>query len=194
MIQSNGKIVVAGVSNGSIALARYNTDGTLDTNFNSGGAVPGTVITTISSNDAAYGVGLQSDNNYIVIAGASNGSIVLARYINDGVSDGTLDATYGTAGIVTTDVGIVNEALSLAIQSDNKAVIAGFFDTQMLIGRYTTAGAVDTTFGSSGFATIQCGTQTVANAVAIQTNNNIVTAGFIDRRCVAHPREQLRGI
>ena len=68
----------------------------------------------------------------------------------------------------------------LVIQSDDKAVIAGFFDKQMLIGRYTTAGAVDTTFGSNGFATIACGTQTVANAVAIQTNNNIVTAGFID--------------
>ena len=76
VIQSDTKIVVAGVSNGSIALARYTTAGALDTTFNSGGSVPGTVTTTISGIDAAFGVALQSDNK-IVIAGISNGRLCL---------------------------------------------------------------------------------------------------------------------
>jgi len=85
VIQSDGKIVTAGAfadgtSEGSdFALARYNTDGTLDRTFNS----TGKVVTDIGGFDAAYGVGIQPDGK-IVAAGFSDVSgtsdFALTRY------------------------------------------------------------------------------------------------------------------
>ena len=70
-IQSDGKIVAAGYSNNGsnedFALVRYNTDGSLDTNFNSDGKV----TTEVGSiNDYAWSVTIQSDGK-IVAAGVS---------------------------------------------------------------------------------------------------------------------------
>jgi len=71
-IQPDGKIVVAGYSNNGsnndFALVRYNTDGSLDTNFDSDGKV--TTDIGGDSNDAAYSVAIQSDGK-IVAAGYS---------------------------------------------------------------------------------------------------------------------------
>ena len=181
------KIVLAGVSAGSIALsAVYYRWGIGYCGFNFGGPVPGTVVTTLSSNDSAFGVGLQSDGK-IVIAGFSNGGVVLARYINDGVSDGTLDTTYNASGpipgTITTFVGTVNKAAGIAIQSNDKAVVAGYFDTQLLVGRYTTSGTVDTAFGNNGFVTIPC-VEAQANAVTLQGDGKIVVAGTVQTDCL----------
>jgi uncharacterized delta-60 repeat protein len=87
-LQADGKIVVAGYtyggSNSSIALARYNTDGTLDNSFSSDGKV----TTAIGSSSGAKSVALQSDGK-IVVAGYSasgtNNLFTLARYLS--VSD-----------------------------------------------------------------------------------------------------------
>jgi len=84
-IQSDGKIVAAGYSdngaNDDFALVRYNTDGSLDTTFNT----TGKVTTAIgASNDYAYAVAIQSDGK-IVAAGYSyngaNDDFALVRYL-----------------------------------------------------------------------------------------------------------------
>src|SRR5439155_8699659 len=109
-VQPDGKIVVAGVSTGGgtmdFALARYDSDGALDTTFGSGGRV----VTDLGGNggnggnDEAFALVVQPDGR-LVAAGASTaaGSLdfdfALARYN----TDGTLDATFGTAGQVVTD-------------------------------------------------------------------------------------------
>ena len=126
-IQSDGKIVAAGrSSNGSnddFALVRYNTDGTLDTTFDSDGKV----TTAIGSGtETAYSVAIQSDGK-IVAAGfsfnGSNNDVALVRYN----TDGTLDTNFDSDGKVTTDIGSYNDyARSVAIQSDGKIVVAGF--------------------------------------------------------------------
>ena len=66
LVQSDGKIVVAGQASGTgydFALARYNADGSLDTGFGTGG----TVLTAVSANND-YGrfVALQSDGKIVV--------------------------------------------------------------------------------------------------------------------------------
>jgi len=84
-IQSDGKIVAAGYSSiggtDDFALARYNTDGTLDSSFGTNGVV---VTIVGGSNDRAKSVVIQSDGK-IVIAGYSNfggtDDFVLARYL-----------------------------------------------------------------------------------------------------------------
>jgi uncharacterized delta-60 repeat protein len=125
-VQEDGKIVVAGSSGaqGVFALARYNPDGSLDATFGTGG-----ILTTRIGNDAeAHAFALQGDQK-IVAAGFTpnctypNGSaFALSRYN----PDGSLDATFGTGGPVTTVFGpIDDEAYAVAKQADGKLVAAG---------------------------------------------------------------------
>jgi uncharacterized delta-60 repeat protein len=100
-IQSDGKIVVAGESsNGSnpdFALARYNSDGSLDTAFDGDGKV----TTAVGSfDDYANSVAIQSDGKIVVAGSSYNGSnthFALSRYN----SDGSLDTTFDGDGKVT---------------------------------------------------------------------------------------------
>src|SRR5205807_1769177 len=103
-------------------LARYNTDGTLDSSFGSGGKV----TTTIGTEAYVKSLGIQSDGKVVAAGYSNNGSqnkFVLVRF----TTDGGLDTTFGTNGIVTTAIGTIDdEANALAIQSDGKLVAAGF--------------------------------------------------------------------
>src|SRR5262249_41974587 len=106
-IQTDGKIVAAGISQQSataqdFGLARYNSDGSLDTNFGRGGKV---LTDFAGSNDGAFDVAIQTDGK-IVAAGFSfqftaSENFALARYNSNGV----LDTTFGAGGKVTTDFG-----------------------------------------------------------------------------------------
>ncbi len=100
IIQSDNKIIVGGSTNTSFttsdfALIRYNNDGSLDNSFGTGGKV----TTAIDSKSEGHSVALQSDGK-ILLAGHDNWYTNLARYN----SDGSLDATFGSGGIVITDV------------------------------------------------------------------------------------------
>ena len=97
----NGEIVAGGYSFGDFALARYDPDGTLDRSFGSGGKVT-TDFSGSGSFEIAFAIAIQSDGK-IVATGPSDASgsydFALARYN----SNGTLDASFGSAGIVMTD-------------------------------------------------------------------------------------------
>jgi uncharacterized delta-60 repeat protein len=123
-VQSNGKIVVAGyTSDGNsnfFALARYNSDGSLDQSFNG----TGKIVSTIGESAYATSAVLQS-NGKIVVAGntysAGEYKIAVARYD----TGGSLDPAFN-GGIVTTNVGGGSEyADSVALQSDGKIMVAG---------------------------------------------------------------------
>ena len=92
----------------------YSQAGSLDSSFGTGGKV----ITSINSgSDIAYAVGLQSDGKIVVAGMTTNTStgkdFACLRYN----SNGTLDSSFGTNGIVTNDVQIGSDdvAYSLAI-------------------------------------------------------------------------------
>ncbi len=185
-IQSDGKIVVAGYAEGSfdedLALARYTTEGLLDTTFGTGGVV----TTDLGGNDRAQGVAIQPDGR-IVVAGLSGGAggydFALARYDRDG----TLDATFGSGGLVTTNFGGDDGAMDVAIGSDGKILAAGFgdvgFGRDFALARYGTDGTLDATFGSGGVVTtdftpdVYAAFDDMANAVTIQPDGRILAAG-----------------
>ncbi|MEU4273080.1 delta-60 repeat domain-containing protein, partial [Streptomyces sp. NPDC026092] len=74
--QTDGKVVVVGDATGDFALARYNTDGSLDTGFGTGGRV----TTDFEGNwDEGHAVALQADGR-IVVSGNGSDSHALARY------------------------------------------------------------------------------------------------------------------
>ena len=124
-LQTNGKIVAAGytVSGGasSFALLRFETNGTLDTTFGSGGHV----TTDFGVASQAYGLAIQTNGRIVVAGYAFNLGFTLARYL----PDGTLDATFGTGGKVSTNAGGLSLAETLALQVDGKIIAAGFNST-----------------------------------------------------------------
>jgi uncharacterized delta-60 repeat protein len=96
---------------------------------------------------------------------------------------GDLDRTFGSAGKVTTDFGGNESAWGLAVQSDGKAVVAGTrFDPgpsdDFVLARYTTSGALDSTFDGDGKVTTDFGGRSDgADDVAIQPDGKLVAAG-----------------
>ena len=182
-IQTDGRIVAAGYyADGSyydFAVVRYNTNGSLDTTFGTGGRV----TTPIGSGYAgAYALGIQSDGR-IVVAGyyadGSNYDFALVRYN----TDGSLDTTFGTGGIVTTPMGSGYDiAYALAIQSDGSILAAGSSyngsNYDFALVRYNTNGSLDTTFGTGGRVTTPIGSgNAIANALGIQSDGRILAAG-----------------
>ena len=201
-IQADDKIVAAGTTGGTdrdFALARYNTDGTLDTTFGTGGKVTtdftdirGTITTWgRSDSDNANAVAIQSDGKIVAAGTAGVTDFALARYN----TDGTLDTTFGTGGRVTTYSSAntpISSAIAsaVAIQSDGKIVVAGYAynsDQQVnynqydfALARFNTDGTFDSTFGTGGIVVTAVGEGTdydYAYAVAIQTDGKIVAAG-----------------
>ena len=140
-IQTNDRIVAAGVSNNQFVLARYTVNGSLDSSFGTGGIVK----TIIGGNSQINDVILQS-NGKIVAVGFSANQCALARYnVN-----GTLDTSFGVGGIVTTAIGTTALASSVALQDNGQIVVAGTSDTGVVIVRYNTDGSIDTAFGTNG--------------------------------------------
>jgi uncharacterized delta-60 repeat protein len=180
-IQRDGKIVVAGatfVNNvGNFALARYNSNGTLDTTFGTGGRV----VTDFGADDHVFSVALQADGK-IVAAGIKGADFALARYN----TNGTLDGTFGTGGKVVTDfAGSGDLAMGVAIRPDGKIVAVGRTsvpfpqNSAFAVARYNSNGTLDTSFGNGGKATTSfvgsSGDQ--AFSVAIQSDGKTVVGG-----------------
>lgn len=188
-IQADGKIVLAGRSQSpgsntdfDISVVRYNSDGSLDHSFGTGGKV----TTNIGiGNDEASSAAIQSDGK-IVVAGwsqrtlsAGYSSFAILRY----KPDGSLDSSFGTSGKVTTAIGIHDKANSVAIQPDGKIVAAGnsgdASGIAFAVVRYRTDGSLDTSFNFDGKATklLSPNGGDIAYSVAIQSNGKIVVAG-----------------
>jgi uncharacterized delta-60 repeat protein len=179
-LQGDGKIVTAGRRGSDVIVARYNADGSVDSSF---GSTTGRVITNFGATEQALALVLQPDGK-IVVAGrtnkpAPNGNFdfALARY----EAAGTLDLTFGTAGLVTTDFGgSVDRAFAMALQPDGKLVVAGDSDANFALARYNSNGSLDASFGSAGKVIMSFGGIDQAAAVTLQPDGKIVVAGQTD--------------
>ena len=182
-IDANGKIVVGGYSyNGSdqdFAVVRYDTDGSLDTDFHSDGKATAAVG---SGNDEAHAMVLDADGNILLAGHSHNGAnldIALAAFTAGGEPAAILDGP----GWLTTAVGSGNDqASAVAVQSDGNIVAAGYShngsDEDFAVVRYDAHGALDTGFDSDGKVTTAIGSgEDVAFAVAVQADGKIVAAG-----------------
>lgn len=183
-VQSDGKIIVVGAtSDGTttdFAVARYTATGDLDTTFGTGGKVT-TDFGSGAGNDVAYAVAVQSDGKIVVAGSGSNGTdldFALVRYD----SAGALDSSFGTAGKVLTHFGTGDDsAYTVVIQSDGAIVAAGSAASgtqDIALARYTSVGALDTTFNTTGKVKTDVNTTTdVAYGLAILSTGKIVAVG-----------------
>ncbi len=183
VVQNDGKIILAGSgfqTNDDYALVRYNSDGTIDNTF----GINGKVFTQVgTSTDVAKSVLLQDDGKIIAAGYSYNGAnydFSIARYDTNGL----LDESFGTIGRTITNVGITNDyAYSAAIKSDGKIVLAGYSynnnDNDIAIVQYKSNGIIDSSFGTNGIVTTPVGfANDYAYSVAIQSNGNILAAGY----------------
>jgi uncharacterized delta-60 repeat protein/uncharacterized repeat protein (TIGR01451 family) len=189
-IQTDGKIVAVGETvslvfpgTNDIAVARYNTNGTLDTSFGGTGKV--TTDHGGGASNAAYGVAMSGTN--IIVAGyeavSGNNDFMVARYTTAGV----LDPTFGTLGVTTTGFSGGNDvARAVALDSTGRIVLGGYAnngsDDDFAVARYTTAGVLDAGFvagaGKAAVNIFSPGSADQAFALAVnQGNDAIVLAG-----------------
>ncbi|HSL46821.1 MAG TPA: hypothetical protein VK897_25515 [Anaerolineales bacterium] len=139
-IQADGKIVIAGTMtdtfnplNENLVLARFNSDGTLDTTL--GGS--GIVITELDQNEMGSDVAIQTDGKIVVVGtryNATTSDFLLVRYN----SDGSLDTTFGDGGKVISDLGSsADSARGVVLQADGKILTVGSKDEDAALARYS---------------------------------------------------------
>jgi uncharacterized delta-60 repeat protein len=183
----------------TLFVTRLNTNGSVDTSFGTNGTemIPiasGGVTDDVNASDIA----VQSDGK-IVVAGSTSSSsadqFVVAR-LN---SNGSIDTTFGTSGFrliaFTSGSSTPRSAVAntLAIGPDGKIVVAGEVNTggtggeDFAVARLNMDGSLDTTFNTTGMATVafDLGGATgpnddVANSVVVQSDSKIVVAGSAD--------------
>jgi serralysin len=151
-VQADGKILVAGDSSSSsrspqFALARYNTDGSLDTSFSGDGLVSEISFGSYISSFAKK-VTVQADGKILVAGRVTDdyyhtSSFALARFN----ANGSLDASFDNDGRVTTDFGSTNTyGSSATLQADGKILVAGTSNYDIALARYNADGSLDKTF------------------------------------------------
>ena len=193
VLQPDGKIVVAGDSrtnqntfDSRFTLARYNSDGSLDTTFGHDGKV--TTGPSFNGPRAAHAVALQSDGKIVAAGIAGTGFFVstnfcLVRYN----SDGSLDTSFDTDGIAITDFhSSLDSAQDVIILPNNKIVAVGYTqvandDLDFGLARYNSDGTLDTDFYEDGRVTADFfGHQDVARAIALQSDGKLIAVGYSD--------------
>jgi uncharacterized delta-60 repeat protein len=185
-VQADGKVIAGGTTGqvpgggmvGEFALARFNSNGSLDRTF----GVDGRVITNLGISFQGIGaVAVQKDGK-IVAAGFSGRDFALVRYL----PSGQLDKTFGSNGIQ--DVPFSGQAAitAIALQPNGKIDVAGSalntIDQQRFaLAQFTTSGQLDPTFGMHGITTTTFpNTGGMADAMVIQPNGDLIVAGGSD--------------
>jgi uncharacterized delta-60 repeat protein len=181
VIQPDGKLVVAGSAvvlpgDNDFALIRLTRRGRLDSRFGDGGrqvtAFPG------GHSDRAFGLALQPDGR-VVAAGETQAAptkFALVRYR----ANGTPDPSFGSGGLVTTEVPINGYAEDVVVQRNGRIVAVGpapNVRTGIAFVRYTRGGELDGSFGFEGKATTSLGDVHLETAAAALQRNGRLLAG-----------------
>jgi uncharacterized delta-60 repeat protein/uncharacterized repeat protein (TIGR01451 family) len=185
-VLGDGKILVPVTTNvagsNDFGLARYNSDGSLDTNFGTNGLVT-TDFSGSGSSDNVRGAVLQ-ENGQVVLGGFTSAGgpsdFALVRYN----PDGSLDTGFGSGGKVTTDLSGSDFAEGIALQGDGKIILVGDAGTNDFgLVRYNPDGSLDTSFGTGGKVITDfsgSGSNDFGSDVAIQADGKVVLVGISD--------------
>jgi uncharacterized delta-60 repeat protein len=183
-MQPDGKILVGGSQDQQLLVVRFESDGSLDSTFGTGGeAVP-----FPNTSGAVTGLAVLPDGRILAGGYRYSGSgphtdLEVAR-LND---DGSPDVTFGpdADGRVFADLnaGSDDYAFGMAVQSDGAIVLAGQSSSgsaeyNFAVARFTSGGALDPTFGTNGFVITNLGPNyEQARGVALDPDEKIVVEG-----------------
>jgi uncharacterized delta-60 repeat protein len=197
-LQSDGRILIAG----GLTLVRFNSDGSLDSTFGTGGQAH--VPFDGGSFDGAEDLAVQPDGKIVVVGVTDPGGQIgkddfaLARFN----SDGTLDQSFGTGGKTSTDIaGNTDIARRVRIQPDGKIVVAGHaivqaapsvFVQEFALVRYNANGTPDATFSRGGSGKVRDSAGRSFNdqrGLVIQSDGKILLAGITADNGAAAPTD-----
>jgi uncharacterized delta-60 repeat protein len=193
IVKSDNKLVaVTGGVRGGFSVTRYNSDGTLDATFGNGGRITTTIPNMLSLGNGVVAA-VQNDGKIVVqvVGGSDPGPSFIVALVRFN-SNGSLDATFGSGGIVATfypPTGVRRLVDAIGIQSDGKIVevytgSAGGRFYEIL--RYNPDGTRDASFQTS------ITQSSAAESLIIQNDQKIVIGGtqteifptyaFVERR------------
>lgn len=183
VVNSSGQAILCGQIAGRAGLARYGTDGSLDTSFGSSGTF------SDASYDSFYDCALDADGKIVAIGedttfDTPGQDVAIARFS----AAGALDTSFSVDGRDSQTIGSTSDdqGLGVAIQSDGKIVIVGQTNNSStsndcLLLRYGTTGNLDSDFGTSGV--LQFGNdaggelQDICYDIGIHSGGRIVVIG-----------------
>ncbi|MBS1729979.1 MAG: hypothetical protein JSS67_04290, partial [Bacteroidetes bacterium] len=183
IIQNDGKIIVSGADTG-ISLYRFKPDGTFDSSFginghfyyNKFGKFYGPELKTFA---------LQSDGKIVCAAryfpgGHTNIGIIRCN------SNGTFDSSFGSNGLDSLDIDVLNIATGLVIQEDGKIVVSGdvqkneYDHKRTFLCRFMPDGGLDPSFGEGGIIISTYSRATSSNSLIIRSDGKIVRGSTND--------------
>jgi uncharacterized delta-60 repeat protein len=178
VVARHGGIVVAGVADGEIAVARYNRDGRLVPRFGDGGKV----TTDVSAGDES-GNSVAIASHQRIVVGSGGGEFAITEYGHSG----RLRQSFGVGGTARAAFGGYDAANSVAIDKRDRIVAAGYTQFEehggadraaFALARFGPDGQLDDSFSHNGKVKTRI-TKFVdyANAVAIDSRKRIVAVG-----------------
>jgi uncharacterized delta-60 repeat protein len=183
-IQDDGKIVVAGYefnTERDFAIARFNTDGSLDESFDGDGKV---ITDFFGDHNSANAITIQKDGK-IVVAGRAynpfknNNDFAVVSYH----TNGKLDLSFDGDGKLTTDLGGDDSVNDVVVQDDGKIVVAGHAQNvetdgyDFALALYHSNGTLDMSFGEDGIVMTDFTSSDIAHSIVIQNDGKILVAG-----------------
>lgn len=188
-VQSDDKIVICGTTVDTSGvdykyvpmLARFNSNGTQDTNFGVNGLA--LVPVNFAENDFTA-VRIQSDGKIVAAGHIANGLLWYSALVARFNSDGTPDNTFGTNGVVNKNINNVDdEFFDLELVENKGIILTGFSVTQsdlyfhLLAMKLDSTGTPDAAFGTNGVVVLGTESMNVGNALEIQADGKIIIAG-----------------
>jgi len=147
----------------------------LDLSFSDDGSTMTEIFA--SGDDLGRALEIQQDGSIFVAGRATNGAsgnsdFALVRYRADGSVDWKAFADFGAG----------DDAWGIALQSDGKTLLSGTDGSQFAIARFTTDGALDSSFDGDGKVTIPAAF--LALQILVQSDGKILVAGGSDQLVV----------
>jgi uncharacterized delta-60 repeat protein len=176
-ILPDGKIIIGGSartnSSTTFALARLTASGILDSTFSGDGYQE-----IAAGYSECQAMAVQPDGKIILVGESKSGGnedFVVARCN----SDGTLDNSFSTDGVVKTNIIGKDAAYAVTLQPDGKTVVVGHANAGMdsVVVRYLADGTLDTSFSVDGIYQESFGSLSSFSAVALEADGKILLGG-----------------
>jgi uncharacterized delta-60 repeat protein len=184
-LQTDNKILVSGYkmdanSSGIPYVARFSSAGVLDASFGSGGIAE---IPVVAGDNDFSAVCVQADGKILAAGHYNSGpswfTLLIARFTTNGI----LDPTYGSAGIVNMNLDNVDDEFFDMKMSGTDCILAGFTVSQsdlkyhLLVMKFDQNGQPVNSFGNAGKVIWGTVDYTFGDALQIQSDGKIVIAG-----------------
>ena len=200
-IDGSGRVLAVGQSSTDAAddfagvIWRFTSTGAVDTTFNTTGHLlfEHTAAGVVTLGDAVRAVVLDAQGNIVVVGSSyTNGATPTSRaWVARVTPAGALDATFGTAGVVTFapigagGVPVLTSGFAIAIDTKGRILVAGstginISNPTLAVWRLDTHGALDATFGTAGAFTMtgtSGGTYDAPTGVAVDAVDRAVVFG-----------------